>query len=99
MYIIKRKRKQKGQTKMDKPETLATLDTQDTQGEGNKNTKTQHRKLKKKKHGPQQKPEGDAMRLQRVSRSCLVKTPVVLLIYVIKSGKSLVGDRGKKQPR
>jgi hypothetical protein len=33
---------------MDKPETLATLDTQDTQGEGNKNTKTQHRKLKKK---------------------------------------------------
>ena len=55
MYIIKRKRKQKGQSKMDKPETLTTLDTQDTQGEGNKNTKTQHRKLKKKKHGPYQK--------------------------------------------
>lgn len=34
---------------MDKPETLATLGTPDTQGEGNTNTKTQHRNLKKKK--------------------------------------------------
>lgn len=34
---------------MDKPETLATLGTPDTQGEGNKNTKTQHRNLNKKK--------------------------------------------------
>lgn len=42
---------------MDKPETLATLGTPDTQGEGNKNTKTQHRNLKKKKkeHGPHHK--------------------------------------------
>jgi hypothetical protein len=48
-------------------------------------------------HGPQQKPEGDTMRSQRVRRSNLVKTTVVLLIYVVKSGKSLVRDRGKNK--
>jgi len=47
-------------------------------------------KTKHEKHGPHQNPEGKQFLV------LIDRTPAVLLIYNMKSGKSLGSDRGKK---
>jgi hypothetical protein len=47
-------------------------------------------------HGPQQKPGANSDSREGWAVPASYKTPVVLLIYTVKSGKSLGSDRGKK---
>jgi len=67
---------------MDNPETLAILGARHT---------TQHRKLKRWATLGANRCAHDGHTIPASH-----KTPVVLLIYIVKFGKSLVGERGKK---
>ena len=76
---------------MKKPETLATLDAQDT-GRRQTNTNTQHRNIKRQ-HGHHQKPGVNPGAREGYAVPASYKTPAMLLIYIVKSDKSIVGDR------
>ena len=61
------------------------------------NIKTQHRTLTKdEQHGPHQKPGMKPAAREGHAVPASFKTLTVLLIYTVKSNKSLDSDRGKK---
>jgi len=74
-------------------EKLARFGTQDTGRRQKKkqNKKTQNRKITKRSNTDPTKTGGEPC--------ASYKTPTVLLIYTVKSGKSLGSDRGKKTSR
>jgi hypothetical protein len=99
MYNTNITNKSQGRTE----ETQATLDTRHiqhwTQNKGKQNKNTTQKTKKMNNTDPTKKPgvnpgarEGYAVRVS-------YKTPAVLLIYTVKSGKSIGSDRGNKHLR
>ena len=75
---------------MDNPVKLATQGQQDTgKRQAIHKIITQHRKLKRLRRKTQPKPVGELRCARRVGRSRSFKKLIVLLIYIVKSGKVL----------
>jgi hypothetical protein len=85
---------------MGKSETVSTLGTQDTRRSQTKqkihNTTEKTREKNMSSTNPI-KTEGKPRHSPMVSSSCFYIAPVVLLIYIVISGKSLVDGRGKNK--
>jgi hypothetical protein len=77
---------------MDTPDTLTRLGTGDTRGR-----QTKYRKLRIWAAWSNQIPEVNPGALGWSTAPVYYKIPAVLLLYTVKSDKSIIGDRGRQK--